>query len=69
MTAVRKCLCAHGWRANTASTVCTGVIASLGSDGVNEVAEVELTDSETAALKEAAIAVAEKVADLEEIDY
>jgi len=46
-----------------------GVIASLGSDGVNEVAEVELTDSETAALKEAAIAVAEKVADLEEIDY
>ncbi len=46
-----------------------GVIAKLGRNGVNELAEVDLTDSEETVLKEAAIAVAEKVADLEEIDY
>ena len=46
-----------------------GVIAKLGRNGVNEIAEVDLTDSEVAALAEAAVAVAEKVADLEEIDY
>lgn len=46
-----------------------GVIARLGVNGVNEIAEVDLTDSEQAALAEAAVAVAEKVADLEEIDY
>jgi malate dehydrogenase len=46
-----------------------GVIAKLGKNGVNEVAEIGLTDAEQAALKEAAVAVAEKVADLEEIDY
>jgi malate dehydrogenase len=46
-----------------------GVIAKLGKNGVNEVAEVDLTDTEVADLREAAVAVAEKVADLEEIDY
>lgn len=46
-----------------------GVIAKLGRNGVNEVAEVDLTDAEVADLREAAVAVAEKVADLEEIDY
>jgi malate dehydrogenase len=46
-----------------------GVIAKLGKNGVNEVAEIDLTDAEQTALKEAAVAVAEKVADLEEIDY
>jgi len=46
-----------------------GVIAKLGKNGVNEVAEVDLTDAEVADLREAAVAVAEKVADLEEIDY
>ena len=46
-----------------------GVIAKLGKDGVNEVAEVGLSDSERTALAEAAVAVAEKVTDLEEIDY
>ncbi|MFV1970262.1 MAG: malate dehydrogenase [Acidimicrobiia bacterium] len=46
-----------------------GVIAKLGRNGVNEVAEIDLTDSEKTALGEAAVAVAEKVADLEEIDY
>jgi malate dehydrogenase len=46
-----------------------GVIAKLGKDGVNEIAEVHLTDSERTALAEAAVAVAEKVTDLEEIDY
>lgn len=46
-----------------------GVIAKLGRNGVNEVAEADLTDAEVADLREAAVAVAEKVADLEEIDY
>jgi malate dehydrogenase len=46
-----------------------GVIAKLGRNGVNAIAEVELTDSEVAALAEAAVAVAEKVSDLGEIDY
>ena len=45
-----------------------GVLAKLGSNGVNEVAEVELTEAERTALAEAAVAVAEKVADLEELD-
>jgi malate dehydrogenase len=46
-----------------------GVIAKLGRNGINEIADVDLTDSERTALAEAAVAVAEKVADLEEIDY
>lgn len=45
-----------------------GVIAKLGHNGVNEIAEIELTASELAALREAAVAVADKVADLREID-
>jgi len=44
-----------------------GVLAKLGSSGVNEVSEVELAPSERAALQEAAVAVAEKVADLDSI--
>jgi malate dehydrogenase len=46
-----------------------GVIAKLGRDGVTEVSEVDLTDPEIEALREAAVAVAEKVTDLEEIDH
>ena len=49
------------------SDVYLGVLAKLGKNGVNEVAEVELTDSEKTALGEAAVAVAEKVADLEDL--
>ncbi len=44
-----------------------GVLAKLGANGVEEVVEVELTDDEVAALKEAAAAVKEKVADLEQL--
>jgi malate dehydrogenase len=50
------------------SDVYLGVLAKLGKNGVNEVAEVELTDSEKTALAGAAVAVAEKVADLEELE-
>ena len=46
-----------------------GVLAKLGRNGVNEVAEVDLTESEIAALGQAAVAVAEKVADLEAIEF
>lgn len=46
-----------------------GVLAKLGRHGVNEVAEVDLTESEIAALGQAAVAVAEKVADLEAIEF
>ena len=46
-----------------------GVIGTLGAGGVTAVKEVELTDGETAALREAAVAVKAKVADLDEIDY
>ena len=46
-----------------------GVLAKLGRNGVNEVAEVDLTESEIAALGQAADAVAEKVADLETIEF
>ncbi|MEN8234241.1 MAG: malate dehydrogenase [Actinomycetota bacterium] len=46
-----------------------GVLAKLGAGGVTEVYEVPLTDEEVAGLREAAVAVKEKVADLEEIDY
>ncbi|MEA3503107.1 MAG: malate dehydrogenase [Actinomycetota bacterium] len=46
-----------------------GVVAKLGAGGVVEVRETPLTDEETAGLREAAVAVKAKVADLEEIDY
>ena len=51
------------------SDVYLGVMAELGSNGVESVREVPLTDDELAGLKEAAVAVAEKVADLEQVDY
>lgn len=51
------------------SDVYLGVIARLGANGVEEVLEVELTDSERAGLVAAAVAIAEKVADLEQIEY
>lgn len=51
------------------SDVYLGVIARLGANGVEEVLEVDLTESERAGLAEAAVAVAEKVADLDEIEY
>lgn len=50
------------------SDVYLGVLAKLGKNGVNAVAEVDLTDSEKADLANAAAAVAEKVADLRELD-
>ncbi|MDK1019361.1 MAG: malate dehydrogenase [Actinomycetota bacterium] len=46
-----------------------GVLAKLGKNGVGEVSEVELTATERSALEDAAVAVAEKVADLEQIAY
>ncbi len=46
-----------------------GVLAKLGAGGVKEVHEVALTDTEVAGLREAAVAVKAKVADLAEIDY
>lgn len=45
-----------------------GVIARLGRNGIEEVVEVDLTDTERAGLVEAAAAVKEKVADLDELD-
>ena len=45
-----------------------GVIGVLGAGGVTEIREVELTDEETAGLREAAEAVKAKVADLEQIN-
>jgi malate dehydrogenase len=46
-----------------------GVLASLGAGGIKEVNEVELTPSEQSALVDAAAAVKEKVADLEQVEY
>jgi malate dehydrogenase len=46
-----------------------GVLATLGAEGVRQVQEVPLTADEKAGLVEAAAAVKEKVADLEQIDY
>jgi malate dehydrogenase len=46
------------------SGVYLGVVAEIGAGGVKKVAEVELTDSELAALKEAAEAVRSKQADV-----
>jgi malate dehydrogenase len=51
------------------SDVYLGVVARLGANGIEAVVESPLTETETAGLREAAIAVAEKVADLEQIDY
>ena len=50
------------------SDVYLGVIAKLGANGVEQVVESPLTDDEASGLREAAVAVAEKVADLEQID-
>jgi malate dehydrogenase len=44
-----------------------GVLAKLDASGVGEIVEVDLTDSETTALREAAVAVKEKVEDLRQI--
>ncbi len=44
-----------------------GVVAELGKEGVRKVSEVELTDSELAALKEAAEAVRAKQADVQNL--
>jgi len=44
-----------------------GVLAKLNASGVGEIVEVDLTESETAALREAAVAVKEKVEDLRQI--
>ncbi|MCB1247383.1 MAG: malate dehydrogenase [Acidimicrobiia bacterium] len=46
-----------------------GVMAKLGANGVEAVIESDLTDAEILGLREAATAVAEKVADLDQIDY
>lgn len=45
-----------------------GVMAKIGANGVEQVIEADLTDEEVAGLREAAVAVAAKVADLEQID-
>ena len=47
------------------SGVYLGVEASLGSDGVRKVEETDLTESELAALKEAAEAVRAKQSDVQ----
>lgn len=51
------------------SDVYLGVMAELGAGGVKAVREAPLTDEELAGLKEAAVAVADKVADLDEIEF
>ena len=50
------------------SDVYLGVMARLAAAGVQEIVELPLTDEEVAGLREAAVAVKEKVADLDEID-
>jgi malate dehydrogenase len=45
-----------------------GVVAEIGAAGVNQIAQLPLTDDEAAGLAEAAVAVRAKVADLAEID-
>ncbi|MBM7790892.1 malate dehydrogenase [Tenggerimyces flavus] len=49
------------------SGVYLGVVAELGKEGVRKVSEVELTDTELAALKEAAEAVRAKQADVQNL--
>lgn len=51
------------------SDVYLGVIAKLGASGIVEVVESPLTADEAMGLREAAVAVAGKVADLEQIEY
>ena len=51
------------------SDVYLGVPARLGASGVEEIIELPLTDGEKAALAEAATAVKEKVAEMNEISY
>ncbi len=46
-----------------------GVIAEVGAGGVNRIVEHPLSDDEAKGLAEAAVAVKEKMADLEQIDY
>lgn len=46
-----------------------GVLARLGAGGVIEIGEAPLTATEMAGLREAAVAVKAKVADLEAVDY
>ena len=50
------------------SDVYLGVPASLGKEGVKEIVELPLTDTEAAALTDAATAVKEKVDELHELD-
>jgi len=50
------------------SGVYLGVMGQLGAEGVRSVVELDLTESESAALVEAAAAVKEKVEDLRQID-
>lgn len=50
------------------SDVYLGVPASLGKEGVKEIVELPLTDTEAAALSEAAASVKEKVDELHELD-
>ncbi len=50
------------------SDVYLGVAARLGKEGVKEIVELPLTDTEAAALTEAATAVKEKVDELHELD-
>jgi len=50
------------------SDVYLGVQARLGKEGVKEIVELPLTDTELAALNEAATAVKEKVSELHELD-
>jgi malate dehydrogenase len=45
-----------------------GVIAEVGAGGVKSIVELPLTDEEATGLSEAATAVRDKVADLENID-
>jgi malate dehydrogenase len=45
-----------------------GVLARLGANGVEEVVTVTLTDDEVEGLRQAAVAVKEKVTDLEELE-
>jgi malate dehydrogenase len=46
-----------------------GVLAKLGAGGVVEVHEAPLTDTETRELREAAVAVKAKVAEMDEVEY
>ena len=49
------------------SDVYLGVPARLGAGGITEIVELPLTDAELSGLRDAAVAVREKVADLDAI--